>query len=1152
MKKVWGLLLFLFLVFPVNSDVFTISKQSGQDLPNLTPPSVSQPVCFTQNKGQWNPEFQFIGNTPFGQIGFGKESIYYHLISSDKNQNQVVTLSLVNADMSQLQGIDTLPYAYHYFIGNNVDTWITNVQNFRKIQYKEVYPGIDLLYFYDKENPKYEFYVKPGVNPNQIQFRVEGGSLSISRDSSTLQMNTESGSLSDTSLQVFTQESRQPIQASFKLVGENIYSFSITDYTAEDAIVIDPILYGTYLGGNSDDAVLGQALDSYGNLVVTGFAKSFDFPTTPGAYDSTLRDATAAFVSKFDANLTTLQFSTFLQGAYFVDDPYTRSYGCEVRLNAENEIIIAGITYCMNFPVTQNAYDTVFNGYKDIFVTKLNASGDTLLYSTFLGGIGEDMIEDLSTVTWNPVALAADGSLYIAINTDSIDFPMTDGSYSHTGPNDAGWQNQIALCHLSSDGSSLLASTFFGGSGQDYCPSIAIDHDGNLVLTACTWSNDLPITDNALYDTLPPEKQCSFVSKFSPDLSSLLFSTYLYPVDYAKNSFVNIAFDNSIYITSTLEYYSYGENLPYSSPERPKASGLITPQAVTPVNPVNNYGIFVFHISENGTVMLDNTQLDGYSYDMVTDTCLDSSGCLYITGYTFSWDFPSTVDAFFPYYTYYGDVFVVRYYPNLETVSFSTTFYGYGFDCATDILVTEDNLVYCSGYTTTSDNFFVLGCNGYNNSPQDGLTGFSFAFTIPTLFPPTPSFNGTPSQDIFTFDWTESSPGTFPIAGYALYRSLNDEPFSSVPYQIILGSSVVTTFDSNLPFSETYRYALRTFDTMGNYSGFSPVFRYDIPKAPTGLHSQSAENGIQLSWTASLTGSSSVFQYWIYRDTAVAFASPTKIGSVTAPTVSYLDLTAQAGQTYYYKVVAVDLYGFQSLRSGICSGTVSVAAPFLIISADIMKKEYSDNDYINFKVYIHNIGGASASNVLLYLDLPDLIGFVSVNGASVVNAGEKRISFSTGSIPRGSFISVDFICQVKGKVEKEEKTSLVLSACCDEKVKSEATIDFIVKVKKNNKGTIGITVTVTNLEQDPETGKRFIRVGESLIISYNISGGVPPYTLTIDWGDGTTTEITIDKYGNMSGTLTHKYDVRGSVHIRIKLEDASGQSKESHLNIDIR
>jgi len=129
---------------------------------------------------------------------------------------------------------------------------------------------------------------------------------------------------------------------------------------------------------------------------------------------------------------------------------------------------------------------------------------------------------------------------------------------------------------------------------------------------------------------------------------------------------------------------------------------------------------------------------------------------------------------------------------------------------------------------------------------------------------------------------------------------------------------------------------------------------------------------------------------------------------------------------------------------------------------------------------------------------------------------------------------------------------MVLSAKCDEKVKSEVTLDVIVVIKKQNKAAVSVTVNLTNLEQDPQTGKRFLELGEALVLTYNISGGVPPYKLTIDWGDGNVTVITIDKYGKMTGQLTHKYEARGTVTIRVKLEDSSGQSKESDFDVEIR
>jgi len=816
----------------LQSPLFVLSQSKIPD--NLTKiqqndKNLSNPYCFTQNNGQWDSPFHFIGNAPFGQIGLTKQGIYYHILSKDGSQDQVIQLSLVDADLSNINGIEPLPFQYHYFQGQNQEKWITNVPNFSKIQYKDVYPGIDLNYFFQDKNPKYEFHVKPGADPKQIRIHIEGCTLTSSNDLQSIVLNTPNGSISDQSLKVFSQLSGKPVKASFTIEDEQTYSFQLSHYAKDEILIIDPILFGTYISGSSDDCVLGQAIDQQGNVIVTGFTKASDFPTTSGAYDSSMTSTiTSAYVSKFNPDLTGLLFSTFIEGS--VDDSNNKSYGCEVKINENSEIIVSGITYSPDFPVTVGAFDTSFNGFKDIVVFKLNTFGDTLLYSTYIGGGGEEVVEDLSSKTWNPMALASDGSVFIAANTDSINFPLTANAYSPVGPNYLGWDNHIALFRLSADGSTLMASTYFGGSDLDYSPSIAVDSQDNVILTGCTWSTDFPTTPGALEDELLSGMQSVFLSKFTPNLSTLIFSTYLIPTDYVYSAFVNIAMDNSLYVTFTSMYFS---NPPEPASDRPmdRYSNFVHNELSAPSN---GFAITVLNISEDGSTFLSDITIDGDSYEAVCDVTVDNSGFLYITGYTFSYDYPTTDDAFFFWSYFYGDIFVTRLYPDLSDINFSTYLIGYGFDNATNIHITEDNKIYLAGYTSASDDFFVLMCNGFDTMPKPGLTGFISVCELPFYFPNSPVLQVTPNDGSFSFTWNEPSPTSYFIGGYALYRALNNEPFPLEPFAYIWGASNLTTLDTNLPPAASYHYAIRAIDSKGNFSPFSTTFDYYLPNPPTG------------------------------------------------------------------------------------------------------------------------------------------------------------------------------------------------------------------------------------------------------------------------------------------------------------------------------
>jgi len=244
------------------------------------------------------------------------------------------------------------------------------------------------------------------------------------------------------------------------------------------------LLWGTYLGGEGMECGYAIALDPAGNPVLTGFTDSADFPTTPGAFDTSMFGwDDDIFVAKLSASGTDLLWGTFLEGE---DDE--RCYA--VAIHPAGDPVLAGKTYSADFPITPGAYDTSHNGfgYEDIFVTRLAASGSTLVWSTFIGGESGDWAAAL--------CLDPAGNVYVTGPTWSSDFPVTPEGYD-TSRN--GW-NDAFLARLSFSGTTLLWSTFLGGSDGDSGAALALDPAGNPVLTGSTLSFDFPTTPGA-FDT---------------------------------------------------------------------------------------------------------------------------------------------------------------------------------------------------------------------------------------------------------------------------------------------------------------------------------------------------------------------------------------------------------------------------------------------------------------------------------------------------------------------------------------------------------------------------------------------------------------------------------------------------------------------------
>jgi len=275
------------------------------------------------------------------------------------------------------------------------------------------------------------------------------------------------------------------------------------------------LLYSTYLGGSNDDWVAGIAIDGSGNAYVTGWTSSPDFPTTPGAFQTSPPGAQNAFVTKLNAVGSAPVYSTYLGGVG------PSGGGSGIAVDASGNAYVIGHAETSDFPTTPGAFQTTYGGERDAFVSKLDAVGSALIYSTYLGGSNLDF--------GSGIAVDASGSAYVTGATYSSNFPTTPGAFqtTHRGHEDA------FVSKLNAAGSALLYSTYLGGGGGASGIGIAVDTSGNAYLTGAAGAG-FPTTPGAFQTTFGGGTSCSgspcsdaFVGKLNATGSALLYSTYL-------------------------------------------------------------------------------------------------------------------------------------------------------------------------------------------------------------------------------------------------------------------------------------------------------------------------------------------------------------------------------------------------------------------------------------------------------------------------------------------------------------------------------------------------------------------------------------------------------------------------------------------------
>jgi len=803
-KRTHSLIVIFVLVIAPMFPVFmvpTTDTDSVATLDDIPEGLMDESVHDTLPEEDVDLNMMFFTETPSSEDGLyyvcrrGIDSIAYFGASTViyLSGGKVFTLEFPGSRLVVPKGESPTGSMTNYLLGNDPLKWKTGIEDCVVLRYSDIYPGIDLVYKIQEGNLKYEFVVSPHADPELIRLKyVDVDGIEITDEG--LIVTRDGQQMADTQLKVFQKTGVIEVGCTFSLDKSNSIIFNLGQYDCSEELVIDPVIlvYSTYLGGSSIDRGKSIAAES-GYAYVTGSTTSVGFPTTVNAYNESHNGDYDCFITKFAADGQSLIYSTFLGG---LDDDYGNGIAVDSGL-----AYITGYTDSSGFPTTISAFDEIHNGGFDCFVTKLAADGQSLIYSTLLGGLHSDYGNSIAVLS---------GFAHITGHTDSSGFP-TVNAYDeiHNGGFDC------FVTKLATDGQSLIYSTFLGGTDDDFGYGIAADWF-YAYITGSTASAGFP-TSGSAFDTTNDGNDC-FIAKL--DGSSLSYSTFLGGGgnDYGRSIDVE---NDYAYVTGYTSSFDFPTVNAYESMK-------------------NSYSdCFVTKLATDGGSLVYSTYLGGANHDRGFGIVVEM-GYAYVTGFTYSSDFP-TVNAYDS--TYNGiECFVIKLVTNGQSLVFSTFLGGTSWDEGYGIALWS-GYIYITGITVSSN--FPTTTDAYDSTKNAGEDCFVCILAedsdMDGISDPDELVYGTnpfcvDSDNDNFLDGYEISYGSDPLdpADYpAIPQAWYDEIYEDLDGNATLIQNLITWSDDNATLLQTVMQQLDDNATLltqviswldGNHSAIETLF----------------------------------------------------------------------------------------------------------------------------------------------------------------------------------------------------------------------------------------------------------------------------------------------------------------------------------------
>jgi hypothetical protein len=762
------------------------------------------PLYFEAGQGQANATAQFVARGHDYQFLISPAEAQIVLRKTGA-ETAVVRMQFVDANArAQIRGDAELPGKINYLTGNDPAQWRTGVAMFAKVRVRELYPGVNLVYYGNQQQLEYDFDIAPGANPEAIAIHFDGTDKNSVNSRGELVLSLAGGEIRQPKPVIYQVMGgvRKEIQGGYRMVDAHTVAFAVGKYDRSQPLVIDPILsYSTYFGGTAGDTAWAVAVNTNdGSIYIAGDTFSTQMKTngspfsTTNAYQKTFQGGKLtgdAFVARLNNLGTSLIYLTYLGGS--ADDG---AFG--IAIDPAGDAFVTGFTDSPNFPVTAHAIQPTISGILDksfgyypvdAFVTELNPSGANLVYSTYLGGS--------STDCGMGIALDVTGNAYVTGLTYSSNFPTVNALQKKLACTNSFYFNANAfIAKIGPGGSNLLYSTYFGGTNFDEGKGIAVDSSNYVYVTGFTVSTNFP-NKNAFQKHLNGATNHSsaydaFVAKFD-STGNLVYSTFLGGTNNDVATHIAVDNNGAAYVTG----WTISTNFPQTITVTNLRSGI-----TNNLSSIITTNVFLTKITNNGTGtpagIAYSLLFGGNRVDVGQGVAVDPAGNVFVVGYTSSTNFPcyptNAINNLRSTNSGKSDVFVTALSSNAASLLYSIRLGGKGDDFGYGIAVDPLGNAYIVGQTL-STNFPTLNTtNTFRNGTNDAFLA-KILLTDPSeilLTIPPPVLAITTTGTNFSVSWPLVLPFE-PELGQLFELEYNDDLLLTNNWQVATTVPLVLT-----------------------------------------------------------------------------------------------------------------------------------------------------------------------------------------------------------------------------------------------------------------------------------------------------------------------------------------------------------------------